>query len=240
MAACDTCRIIENKGADACAWSDKPGGLAITRRALEICPIPAAARILDIACGLCGTIDFLHTQSCGLTTGSDISFETLRNMRSRQTGLPLVQADGARLPFGEATFDAVFVECALSILNTGRVLEECRRLLKPAARLVLNDVYVRNGDDGDVKCLAESRCLSGLMTQAQIFARLAENRFHVDAWEDHSQVIAPWLAQKIFNFGSLDRFYHHLRGTEAEMDDFKTSIKRLRLGYYLLIAEKTA
>lgn len=238
MSACETCQIFRSNEGDACGWSGKPGGLALTRRALESTPLPASARILDIACGLCGAVDLLQSHSDAIPIGTDISFATLSGIRRRHPHLLVVQADAARLPFGQAVFDAAFVECALSILNTSRVFQECRRMLKPSGRLILNDIYIRNVDDDARACLSEARCLAGLMSQELIYSRLAENHFTVEAWEDHSELIKPWLAQKIFTFGSIDQFYRHLGWKDGEMDRFKASLKALRLGYYLLSAER--
>jgi len=236
MITCDTCEIFNKNHIAGC--SGRPGGLEITRRGLDICRLAREGRILDIACGRGETIEYLSAQTDLMITGTDISFSSLRNKTTLQPHLLVAQADGAHLPFKGEVFDAVLVECALSIMDVEHVLRECRRLLKPDAKLILNDVYIRNERASAGDCLSQTHCLTGLMTRARIFEHLTRHRFRVNTWEDQSQALKYWVAVNIFSFGSLERFYQHLAVPGVEMKGFKTAIEKLRLGYYLLIAEK--
>ncbi len=239
MISCEGCAVFKTVKTEAGGCSGRPGGLDITRRAFEISPAPAAARILDIACGRANTIAFLHSQYNLSAFGTDISFKALRERTVQEADTPVAQADGMYLPFKDGTFDAVILECALSIVDTRLVLRECRRLLKPGAMLFLNDIYVRNPDATAQASLSHTRCLGGLMSQEMIHERLREHHFRLNVWEDQSPALIQWLVDKIFSFGSVDQFYRHLIIPGHSMDDLKMAFHKLKLGYYLLIAEKT-
>lgn len=84
--------------------------------------------------------------------GADINRQMLKTARSalQQHGLPvpLIQADAARLPFHDASFDTVVCTMALSGFPRAMpVLVEFRRVLRAEGTLVLLDVaFPRDGN----------------------------------------------------------------------------------------------
>ncbi|MBV8430531.1 MAG: class I SAM-dependent methyltransferase [Solirubrobacterales bacterium] len=67
--------------------------------------------------------------------------------RARAKGLATVEADAARLPFGDETFDAVTMISMLHhVEDRSRALAEARRVLRPGGRLVLKGF---TGEDAD-------------------------------------------------------------------------------------------
>ena len=74
--------------------------------------------------------------------GVDLSLGMLREFaRSAGTRPPLAQADGERLPFGDATFDAVLmVQVFGGMRGWRRVLAEARRVLRPHGALLIGRV----------------------------------------------------------------------------------------------------
>jgi demethylmenaquinone methyltransferase/2-methoxy-6-polyprenyl-1,4-benzoquinol methylase len=107
------------------------------RAAVGSLQLTPGGRVLDLACGtgdLCRTL----TQAGARPVGIDFSAGMLRAAR---TDAPLVRADALRLPFRDATFDAL--TCGFALRNFAAlapVFEECARVLRPGARVALLDV----------------------------------------------------------------------------------------------------
>jgi SAM-dependent methyltransferase len=57
----------------------------------------------------------------------------------------LVQADGQKLPFGDHTFDTVLATFPAGYILDATTLAECRRVLRPAGKLVITGLWVGSG-----------------------------------------------------------------------------------------------
>ena len=93
-------------------------------------------RVLDLCCG---TGDIAN-RSGGRVIGLDFTQEMLQVARTRNPRIPWIRADALRLPFPDATFDAVTVGYGLrnlADLETG--LGEIRRVLQPGGRFLSLD-----------------------------------------------------------------------------------------------------
>lgn len=143
----------------------RPGGLALTRRALELARQlamwPHDARVADLGCGPGETVALLRERGLA-ALGLDLSANLLAEARARDGAMPLIRADagadagadtgpgteigaaGVGLPLRTASLDGVFCECVLSLLP-GRqaVLAELARVLRPGGVLAWSDLYVR-------------------------------------------------------------------------------------------------
>lgn len=111
------------------------------RRVARWIAADAPGRVLDLATGS-GDLARLIQDACGgdtVVVGADFCAPMLRHARSR--GLDrLVVADGMRLPFGEAQFDAVTVAYGLRNMESWQgALGEMRRVLRPGGRLLILD-----------------------------------------------------------------------------------------------------
>jgi ubiquinone/menaquinone biosynthesis C-methylase UbiE len=100
-----------------------------------------ATRVLDLGCGSGVNSWFLAREGFEVV-GTDLSMRGLLNTRERlrRDGLVavLVQADAARQPFPDATFDYLVCSRMLELLpdpaDQERLVGECSRLLRPGAR----------------------------------------------------------------------------------------------------------
>jgi SAM-dependent methyltransferase len=109
---------------------------------LGLLGVRPGARVLDVGCGVGRLMLRLQRRGCE-TIGADILRRDLLSAQRRLagTGLPstLVQADGGRLPFDNASFD--FVACTETLehaADAGLMARELARVLRPGGRLVVS------------------------------------------------------------------------------------------------------
>jgi ubiquinone/menaquinone biosynthesis C-methylase UbiE len=106
----------------------------------ELSPRPGD-RVLDVATGTGEILPYLASRvgETGRVVGLDFSGGMLARARQRTERLPrveLVQADAAKLPFEDASFDLVLSTYALScIADVGPVIAEMVRVTAPAGRI---------------------------------------------------------------------------------------------------------
>lgn len=103
----------------------------------ETVALQPGERALDLAAGT-GTSSAAIAAGGGSVVACDFSLGMLREGRRRRPQLPFVAGDGLRLPFGDATFDAVTISFGLRNLHDPDAgLRELLRVTKPAGRLVV-------------------------------------------------------------------------------------------------------
>ncbi|NJN93711.1 MAG: methyltransferase domain-containing protein [Anaerolineales bacterium] len=224
-----SCRVYEQVAVrQGLGETLRPGGLALTERALEVCDLPAGARVLDVGCGAGATVQYL--QQWGYRAGGvDLSALLLREGRQKGPDLTFLQADGVCLPLADAQMDAVLAECSLSgLANTDAALVEFYRLLRRGGYLVVSDVYARNPAGLPLlRTLPAAFCLSGAISQTELVAQLTQLGFELVLWEDHSEVLrqvaGPLLPVQFSGLEALDA---------------QLALAKAKPGYFLLIARK--
>ncbi|MDR1044185.1 MAG: class I SAM-dependent methyltransferase [Candidatus Adiutrix sp.] len=202
-----------------CGPTLRPGGLALTREALELGRFPPGARLLDLGCGPGGTLRLLR-ESGYEAQGLDKSPEFLA-----EAGLygPVLEADFHDLPLDDEFFDGVFCECVLSLSpDPARVLGECARVLKRGGLLVVSDLFSRQSG---------GRPGPEPGTLAFFRAQLAAAGFSPRQSLDRSRCLKELAARLVWRSGSAE-ILARLRGPAGARPGPGTS-------YYLLIAEKT-
>ncbi|HEY4174933.1 MAG TPA: class I SAM-dependent methyltransferase [Rhodopila sp.] len=124
-----------------------PDGVAETIRT-TILALANAARpaILDLGAGA-GRIGRPFVRAGDDYIGADLSFGMLRAFAGSVAAPRLVQADGTRLPFADATFDTVLLVQVLSGAHGWRsLLTDSIRVLRPGGTLITGRVVAP--DDG--------------------------------------------------------------------------------------------
>ncbi len=105
-----------------------------TRAALELKP---GERVLDVGAGT-GVSTQELARSGAYAVGVDLSVGMLRVGKRARPEVPLLAGDGLRLPFGDATFDAVTISFALrNVVDTPAAIRELGRVTRPGGRLVV-------------------------------------------------------------------------------------------------------
>ena len=201
----------------------RPGGLALTDRALDFCRFPAGARLLDVGCGAGATVEHLRSRHGFDASGVDLSRVLLAEGLGRNPALALAEGAAEALPFAAETRDGVLCECVLSLLQEPQVaLAEFRRVLRPGGYLILSDLYSRDATTG----IAAQGCGRGELTRGELAGLLSENGFATLMWEDHTHLLRELAARLILTSGSLEGL------------GCTTTRAGQRPGYYLLVARK--
>ncbi len=218
-----------------------PGGLALTSRAVELCALTAGARVLDVGCGTGASVAYLRRVFGLAAVGVDRSRAALARGRVQGLNVPIGQGSGECLPIASSSVDVVLAECSCSVMaRRGEALAEFRRVLAPEGRLVVSDLYARDPVASCDSPRATLACLSGLMTREELALELELHGFSLTAWEDHSRALKEFMIRAILEHGSFSSFWELQGGHRQEATQVQRELKRVRPGYFLLVARKTA
>lgn len=212
----------------------RPGGLALTDHALALCGLAAGSRVIDVGCGQGASVEHLITRHGLNAVGVDPSRMHVQAGKQRCPSLPIMQAVGEALPFADHTFDAVLMECTLSLMESHRALSEAARVLRERGFLIITDMFVRDPQDAEaLRGLPIRSCIVGAVSRAELTARLQKYGFTISVWEDHTNALKVFAARLIWEHGSLDQFW--TCATKHDGARFQAAAKP---GYCLVIARK--
>ncbi len=178
---------------DTAGTTLRPGGFALTDRAISLVRIPQGANVLDVGCGLGATVEHLRSEHGFRACGID---KSVRQLSEAPSDLPLTLADASCIPCADSFFDAIICECVLSLVpDQQRAIAEFKRVLKNRGTLIITDLYQRDRrQSGDGGC----SCASSPLDLGKTEKMLMQNGMHIKSIEDHSKMLAELAARLIF------------------------------------------
>jgi len=210
----------------------RPGGTALTQRALDICTLPPGSFVADIGCGAGGTLEYLQRYGLHQLVGIDPSDDMLLEALPQTSSGQLIRGRAETLPFRDTSFDALFCECVLSILGDKvTAVRESARVLKHGGYLVLSDVF-DSGPTGESSAPPEAPVARGFLSKERLFAMLSQLGFSVLLWEEHDRFFREFVARMILAGECLPGL-----GCGQEGPQRKETTRR-RISYFLLVARK--
>lgn len=97
----------------------------------------AGETVLDLAAGT-GTSSEPFVEAGAKVVPCDFSFGMLAVGKERRPDLPFTAGDATRLPFADASFDAVTISFGLrNVVDTAGALSEMLRVVRPGGRVVI-------------------------------------------------------------------------------------------------------
>jgi ubiquinone/menaquinone biosynthesis C-methylase UbiE len=242
----------------------RPGGEALTIKAIETAKLPEGARVLDVGCGEGDTVALLANQYGFDAVGVDTSSKLIVKGKKRHEGVDLRCMEAKMLDFESRTFDAVFMECSLSVFRLHEdAVFEAYCMLKPGGKLVVTDLYLKNPDPARVaEMIAEGRekiskpreenscdvfekpsfvMLDGAFVLNELASMVEEIGFIIEYFEDVEGALAGFAAQAIMGHGSLEEYFRAVVPEGADPSKFCAcgALKDTKaLGYFLMIMKK--
>jgi arsenite methyltransferase len=207
-----------------------PGRLALTRRALELARLEPGARVLDLGCGSGESLRLL----------ASLGFRALgADPAAVSCEYPCIPARAEFLPLPDASFDAVLLECSLSIMDKQKqVLDECARVLVPGGHVLVSDLYARApAAICQVRALRRS-CVSGMIVREELEAWLRDAGFSAYLWEDHSAALREFVARFLMQGGALAQLWGCNESPDGA-DAIAQAMRSVHAGYFLLMATRT-
>lgn len=123
---------------------------SLTRRMAEAGRIEQGHAVLDVGCGIGGPASYLAKKfGCSITgiTNSSLGADLATSMTTR-AGLAnqvrILVRDGMRNEFDRGSFDRIWVMESSHLMDDRHALfAECSRVMRPDARLVLCDIFLK-------------------------------------------------------------------------------------------------
>jgi arsenite methyltransferase len=211
----------------------RPGGPVLTEKALKFCKLSPGSLIVDIGCGAGGTLKLLGHSGIFRTVGIDFSEDLLRQAATHSTPGLLIQAKAETLPLKKDTFDAIFCECALSILTDKIIaLREYMRVLKKGGHMIISDVFRQEPPKQEQP--EKTQAVLGIppFNKEDIIDLLEGFGFSILLWEDHKRFLKEFLARLILSGQNLPDAWGCGRPQSVKTKDF------VKISYFLMIARK--
>ena len=206
----------------------RPGGLELTKKAADFIGLKNGDRVLDIGCGLGGSLIFLRDSYGIVPFGADIEPATAEKAKAALGTDCVICADACRLPFDEESFDAIFMECVLTLIpEPVKALREAKRVLSPGGFLVISAL------EGGKGSLVEE----GRICRAELERFLEGMGFELCASFDETASLRDFVAEIIFRYDSIARY---IEAANAELGGsvLLCGVPPKGTGYMLMLAKK--
>ena len=236
----------------------RPGGLKVTASALELCGFSHGAKLLDVGCGAGASLAFLGAQGF-LPVGMDASPVLLAEAQSHG---PVVLGDAQALPVSSGSFQGVFCECVVSLLDKpDAFFQESYRVLDHDGWLVVSDIVrmplpfsASSASSSPLSADSalpsthpcnnqlktplehEKSCLDGAKTRQSMERLFQEHGFVVRHVVDYRRSLVELAAKMVWEFGSMNAFWELWRQNTSTECLGAPCAKQF--GYELFIGQK--
>lgn len=211
----------------------KPGGFALTEKALANCQLGPDSLIADVGCGAGGTLEYLGQLGLRRSIGVDSSQALLYEAGRRVTSERLICGRAEALALRAGLFDAVFCECVLSISSDrSGSLHECGRILRDYGFLIVSDVFRLNRSGGETEMQNPRLRSDGFLKKDTLLHHLRSLGFDVIVWEEHQRLLTEFVGTLILQGVSPQRLWACQGNQGAKRDLWKD------ISYFLLVARK--
>ena len=190
-------------------------------------------RILEVGCGAGAMAERVRDQLAAQVVAVDSSERMVE--LTRQRGLEAHVADVQELPFADGEFDCVFAAWLLyHVLERGRAISECARVLRPGGRFVTGTLADENMSDlWDFLGSPRDRSLTFSSTNG---AEQLEPHFaRIEAREANGVVVFP-TSEDMRQFVAANMTRAHLA---AVVPDFAEPV-HVRTHHTIFVADKAA
>lgn len=215
----------------------RPGGMALTSQLITMADLAARSVILDVGCGTGHTLELLKKRYAFYPIGLDPSPRMLAKGVAQAPDVPRVQATAAALPFSSGCCDGLMAECSLSLTeDMAASLGEMHRVLRPEGKLLLSDIYRKDGGQKQtIGCLHS--CINTFTSLGEIKTAVEEAGFLLCQLQDCTSLLKQLAGQLIFTYGSMEAFWQLFMDKEKAKGTCAL-LAKVSLGYYALVAEK--
>jgi len=235
------CNLYENEDIrDLMGENLRPGGLKLTKDAVEFCQLKSQSKLLDIGCGMGSSIGYLQENYGVYGIGIDPSEKLLNIARKNYPELKFIKARAENLPFESKEFHMILAECSLSLMkDRKKVLGEMYRVLKDGGYLVINDVYARETAYlEELEKTSINTCMRSLHDIDELKTFLESHGFKIILFKDYSQYLKELMVKIIFKYGSMAVFWSKNTNNCIDGDEFQHILKRSKPGYFTMIARR--
>ncbi|WP_051505434.1 DVU_1556 family methyltransferase [Sulfurospirillum arcachonense] len=220
----------------------RPGGFELTKKAVRFCSLDKEDNVLDLGCGRGATIEYLWREHLIRATGVDLSQKLLKIAKEKNPLSKFVFAKGDSLPFDNNSFECVFAECTLSLMDhLQETLKEAHRVLSNDGWFVITDVYAKNPEAIDeLTNFSITSCVRGLHQLPLLEEKLEKMGFEIILVEDHSHFLKELMVKIIFSHGSMSAFWSKTMSGEKTQTccSFEKTLQQCKPGYFMILARK--
>lgn len=234
------CNAYESKSMrEALGDTLRPGGFLLTEQGVQYCKITAEDKVLDLGCGRGATVHYLYQTHAIRAVGIDPSEKLIQEAKAFYGDADFVLGRGESLPFGDGSFQCVFAECTLSLMNTDLTLRQVNRVLANGGWFVITDVYAKNPEAvGELEKFSVNSCMRGLHNLPLLWEKLEQAGFQILLSEDCSYFFKELLVKTVFSCGSMSAFWNSASEGCVDGCEFQESLKKCKPGYFILIGRK--
>lgn len=202
-----------------------PGGKSIILEAFKKANLKNGCDVLDIGCGDGSTLASLKEEYDINATGVDKSPALIKQGLEKFENIDLLEGEADFLDFSSFAFDAVIMECILSVIDMQvEAIHEAYCLLKHGGTLIITDLF---GDE------------EGMLNKETIVSECEGIGFTVVETEDRTDDLATFTAEKIMEYGSLSAYFEAITPEGDDTESFcKVAETSKKAKYLMLILEK--